>query len=517
MTSIKHKTDSERQEIWKESVMERHDLYNFETKIDYVIDRTQEKKNSSFLLETFFFIPESLQINEESYKRKQYFLDLNNRIRFKTPQMSIKGLLDKNNTLSPVNVILEKLQEIEYGSTERELEIRIEREIRLLACIIKVSLRDQFNYYLDNFQTLKKQYDIDKLLGVFLESIENLEEMIIDLRNKFLLAQVPIKLREAFRFADEYISLQIKTWVAQTLKIIEKQLDAINLGKLIEIIEREQEYRRSINSKLILDENSSNEEFTYHESIFKKYVQGVLYLEKRKKDPRSTFIEVLYSVAAGLAMFFSLFLGFFFLIGFEINSLPFIIGTVVIYMFKDRIKDNIRGISNRAIGLYFPDKRVDIMDEFYKKKLGEIREKVHYIEFIDLPQDILQIRRSGNESPLEEEGKPEVVLSYKQALLLFHNKIDQIHTRKKNISNIIRFNVREFLRYADDPIQNELLWNNIKRTVDIIPVSKVYHLNIVVKLTNSIGKEVKKVSVKKFRVILDQNGINRIEEPEISL
>ena len=150
MTSIKNRIDLEKKEIWKESLMERHDLYNFETKIDYVLDRTQKKDHSSFLLESFFFIPENLQINKDSYTRDQFFLDLNNRIRFKTPQMSIKGILDKNNKLSPVNVILEKLQEIEYGQKEQELEIRIEREIRLLACIIKVSLRDQHLHSLSN-------------------------------------------------------------------------------------------------------------------------------------------------------------------------------------------------------------------------------------------------------------------------------------------------------------------------------------------------------------------------------
>lgn len=502
---------------WNESSIERHDLYNFESKIDYSINKDPKTKKSSYLLEAFFFIPENLQINKESYSKEQFFLDLNNRIRFKTPQMSFKGIISNSNKLSPINVILGKLKDLEYGKNEPDTEIRIEREIRLLACIVKVTLRDQFNYLFDNYHHLEKQIDINALLDIFLSSIIKLEKKLDCLREKFLFTRIPQKLREAFQFADEYISLQIKTWIAEALRQLEERLDDQNRSKMIKIIDKEQEFRKSIKSRVVLKENSSNEAFSYNESMLKKYVQGVLYLEKKKKDPKSSSLEILYSVAAGLAMFLSLFFGLLFLSNFAQNSLPFITVAVVIYMLKDRIKDNIRGMSQKAVGVYFPFKRVDIIDEFYQKTIGESKEKVNFLKDKDIPHEILNIRTSSHQSALEKEGKPEVVLQYKQKITLLNDEIEKIHKRKKDLSNILRFNIKEFLRYADDPIQYELLWNGTKRKVEEIAVAKVYHLNIVLKMTSYEGKKLKDTNFKKFRVILDQNGIKRIEEPEASL
>ena len=194
---------------WKESSMERHDNYNFESKIDYILDRTPSEKESSYLLEVFLFIPESLQINKESYSKEQFFLDLNNRIRFKTPQMTIQGLLDENNKLSPIYVILKKLKEIEYGQVSHETHIRIEREIRLLACIVKVSLRDQFSFILTFSQKLKKQGNFTAVFSNYLDDIEKFESKMNFLRETFSISQIPYKLQEALQYADEYISLQI--------------------------------------------------------------------------------------------------------------------------------------------------------------------------------------------------------------------------------------------------------------------------------------------------------------------
>ncbi len=502
---------------WKESSMERHDLYNFESKIDYIFDRTPTEKESSYLLEVFFFIPESLQINKESYSKEQFFLDLNNRIRFKTPQMTIKGLLDEQNKLSPIYVILKKLKEIQYGEISHETNIRIEREIRLLACIVKVSLRDQFSFILTFQQKLKKQGNLAIVISNYLDDIEELEAKMNLLRDMFSISQIPYKLREALQYADEYISLQIKTWMAQAIKELEKQIDNNIRDRMIQIIEREQDFRRIINSLLILEENSENEAFTYYESILKKYVQGVLYLEKKKKDPKSRSLELLYSVAAGFAMFISLFLTVLLLNAYDVNSIPFIILAIVIYIFKDRIKEIFRGVSQKAVGLVFPDQRVDIEDKFYQVTIGESREKVSFMEWEDVPDEILGVRSSSDKSPLEAEGKPEVVLSYMQKITLLNEKIDEIHKRKKDLSNIIRFNIQDFLKYADDPIQHELLWNNNTTEVEDILISKVYHLNIVLKLSSYKGKEIKRLFFKKFRVILDQKGIKRIEEPDITL
>ncbi len=501
---------------WKKSSIERHDLYNFESKIDYTLEIT-EKKKTSYLLATYFFIPSSLQINRDSYSKEQFFSDINNRIRFKTPKMSIEGILDELNELSPMTTILKSMKVIEYGKFSSDIITKIQRELCLLADIIKVSLRDQFNYIQNNYNELKKPYHIPDLINNNIESIKKLQRKLELMGNRFLMAQIPIKLRESFQFAGEYISLQIEKWLTRLLKAFEDKVNQEIKISIIELIEKEQEHREHLKSALIILENNNNETFSYQEGIMKKYVQSVLYLEKKKKDPKSQSLEIFYSIAAGVAMFFSLFFGFLILSFLPKYSIPFIIATVVIYMLKDRIKDNIRGVSQKAVGSMFPDQRIDFVDGFNKEKIGKSKEIVNFKNKDKIPPEILRIRRSSNISSIEERGKPEEVILYEKKITLFNNKIKQFHTRRKNISDVIRFNVRGFLRYADDPIQFLSKWNSDKKKIENIPVSKVYHLNLILKLTSFKGKKVNKIYYKKFRVILDQQGIKRVLEPEFHL
>ena len=347
MTNSKTKNDKKISN-WKESLIERHDLYNFESKIDYTLEKT-EKKKTSYLLATYFFIPSALQVNKDSYSKEQFFSDINNRIRFKTPKMSIEGILDKRNELSPINTILKALKDIEYGKSNTDIITKIQRELCLLADIIKVSLRDQFKYIQNNYHNLKKQYNIPEMINSYLESVNKLQEKLELMGDKFLMSKIPIELREAFQFADDYISLQIEQWVTGSLNIFKDVFNQEIKNQMIAVIEKEQRHREKLKSPLIILENENNETFSYQEGIMKKYVQSVLYLEKKKKDPKSRSLEIFYSVAAGVAMFFSLFFGFLILSFFAMYSIPFIIAIVVIYMLKDRIKDNIRGVSQKAV------------------------------------------------------------------------------------------------------------------------------------------------------------------------
>ncbi|MFX1391106.1 MAG: hypothetical protein ACFE9Z_13660 [Promethearchaeota archaeon] len=515
MTIFKTKDDIKLKN-WKGSLLERHDLYNFESKIDYSLELT-EKKKTTYSLTTYFFIPSSLQINKNSYSKEQFYSDINNRIRFKTPKMSIEEILDTKNELSPMNTILNSMKEIEYKNSSGYIITKIQRELCLLADIIKVSLRDQFNYIQNNYNEIKKQFLISDLMKNYVVSIKKLKMKLNLMRKSFFLNQIPIKLREVFDFADEYISLQIEKWLTRFLNVFEDKVNQEIKTSMIKLIEREQEYRENLKSLLIIIENNNNETFSYQEGIMKKYVQSVLYLEKKKKDPKSQSLEILYSVAAGIAMFFSLFFGFLILSFFPTYSIPFIIATVVIYMLKDRIKDNIRGVSQKAVSSFFPDRRIDVVDGFNKEKIGKCKELVNFKKKEKIPLEVLRIRRSSNISSIEERGKPEEVIQYEKKITLFNKKIKQFHTRRKDISDVIRFNVRNFLRYADDPIQFIPKWNKDKKKIEDVPISKVYHLNLVLKLSSFKGKKVDKIQYKKFRVIIDQKGINRVLEPDFNL
>ncbi|MFX1236873.1 MAG: hypothetical protein ACFE8P_04035, partial [Promethearchaeota archaeon] len=421
----------------KSSSIKRHDLHNFESKIEYrySLENSHDKKRTSYLMDMYFFIPKSLQINRETYEKSLFYTDLNNKIRFKTPQMPIKGILDKKNILSPLNVITVSLEKVEFGDTRPIIVRTIIRELRLLSSIVKTTLKDEYDFIIAFKEKKSHIKEISDWIQSDIDMIQLFKNELRKIGKNLAKIQASKELKDAFKYSGEYISLQVEKWLIHIIVSLEMYLESKIKDLIISIIEDEQAYRASINSKLIVYEGASNEEFSYFEGITKKYVQGVLYLEKKKKDPKSSSLQLFYSVAAGFAMFISLFLGFLFLAHFEENSFPFIISAVIIYMFKDRVKDAIKGMSQKAAGFFFPDRRIDIIDGFYKEKIGESKEKIIFMENDKIPSEISIIRHSSAKDTIESEGKPEECILFRKKIELYKNKIDKLHTRRKDISD----------------------------------------------------------------------------------
>ena len=77
---------------------------------------------------------------------------------------------------------------------------------------------------------------------------------------------------------------------------------------------------------------------------------------------------------------------------------------------------------------------------------------------------------------------------------------------------IYRFNIHTFLQKADNPthdfVKIDLESHDFKRQ----ELPKVYHLNIILKNTFIDENLKEEIEFKKFRIILDKNGIKRVEK-----
>ncbi|MHA1340139.1 MAG: hypothetical protein ACTSRZ_10305 [Promethearchaeota archaeon] len=516
----KTKSSSESYREWSDYQMGRHDRYNFEAKLDYFIEKNLKKqKKTEYYLDTYFFIPSSLQIHRDRYTPEMFFSDINNRIRFKTPQMSISAILDPNNDLSPIYIIKNRIKILERGNFERNVIERIDYELRILACLMKVTLRDQFQFFFSQFKQYKQLKPFYLRINQYYDQIIKFQEEFNNCKLFFQKPQIPIELREAFQFIEEYISLQIELWVTRSLKIFKETIPLELKEKAIKIIIYEQKHRKHLNSRIIIKEGNEieNEGITYWERILKKFAQSVLYLKVEPKDPKSSALELLYSIAAGAAMFVSLFLGLMIANRFEQNSIPYILALIVVYMLKDRIKENIRALSNKALGIVFPHRKYNIIDEYKNIKIGTSRETMQFMKEEEVPEQIIKIRKASSKTKIEYLGKPEEIILYRKKITLYNDKIEKIHRRHGNLSEIIRFNVREMIRYADDPYQKELIFDPKKQEIIEQSLPKVYHLNIIFHLRVNPKITKKKVYYKKVRVILDQNGIKRVVEPRMAI
>jgi len=494
---------------WSQSSIERHDLYNFEAKLDYVVEKSFPK--NVYELTSYVFIPKALQINKSTYSKDQFFADRSNYVRFRTAKMSLPGLLNKENDLSPFKMIINNLDKIKNGNYGTSIIEKVSYELRVMGCIVKSNLRDQIEFFISNLSTFQQSPNDLKSFILYIDEIKNLQIQMQKLKLEFQIIQIPAELKETFSFVNEYISNQIEEYM--TFLLNKSDFNEETRQKLVSLIEYEQKHKKDENSKILFERDSDNKKVVYWKSILKKFVQGVLYLDLNQRDEKSKPLEFLYSVAAGLAMFFSVLIGFLIISQFQNQEWAYVVALVIVYMLKDRIKENTRTIFNSIIQKYYPDRSFEIFDKNNKMNIGSCKEIVDFIKFRDLPNEILQIREASHKTMIEREGKPETVIKYSKIIELKTLKISENHKRHSNINDIIRFNIKNFLQYADDPISNEVFWDSEENKVINIPCAKVYHLNIIfrMKLPNKL------IKYNKIRIVLDQKGIKDVLEPSFTL
>lgn len=500
-----------------DTLLERHDQYNFEAKLDYTLhkDCTKSKYNVSI----FFFIPRQLQINEKTYSRAKFYSDFTNYIRFRTPQMALSGIIHENNQLSPLYRIKKYSEELQNGNLSEEIIQKIIYEFRILGSIYQSTIRDQFQLFISEMtQTKDFTVIIPKILS-YLSEIEKFRQQFLHFGNEITASEVPLVVRDAFKMTEEYVSLQTQeTLTVQLKKFTEENAELRHIReKMIERIEFEIKHRRAINSYLIRDPNEDNESFTYWEGILKKFIQGVLYLNVQGRTEESKTLQVLYTLAAGIAMFLSLILGFWISSLFEQGSMYFILALVIAYMLKDRVKESIKNWSNKIVMHIFPDRRFEIIDSDGKNRIGFMRETMRFVQPDDVPPEIWQIRHGTDLATLEQEGKPEKVLRYTKEVKIFTKKIFEIHPRHGDIFDIMRFNIHNMIEYADDPEHTDHVWNLQSKQVENVKCAKVYHLNLVLKLHAIDDGGHEQILYKRVRVILDQRGIKRLQEPPVQI
>ncbi|UYP48684.1 hypothetical protein NEF87_004969 [Candidatus Lokiarchaeum ossiferum] len=496
--------------ILEDSSVEKHDLYNFEAKMDYQLQNIPVNR---YELGLYFFIPRSLQINPTNYSRETFYTDLNNYMRFKTPQIALSGLMNEKNERSPFTKINAHLENITNGSKNPHNYKKIVDELKVLGCVVNVCIRDQIQYFIENPESLHNEEEDYHHLMAFLDQIELLQEKMKKYAQEFILVQIPGNLQEAFRFSDIYISSQIEKHILTAIKKFQSQprFDETCKPLALRLVSNEKKHRELIDNSLEISKDSSNEKYSYWNGILKKFIQSILYLDIRPRDKKSKALSALYSFAAGIAMFFSILLGFLIVDHYEQKPYAYISALIIVYILKDKLKDSIRNASTRIIAKVFPDRRFEVHDGFTDNKIGTTKETVRFLEWGQIPAEIVNIREATNKTTLERTGKPEIILRYVKNVMLKTKSIQEYHSRHGDINDIIRFNIRHFLQYADDSVQNENIWDEDSQKIISVPCSKVYHINVIFKI-RSFTKSDKEGAVyyKKVRVILDQNGIKRI-------
>ncbi len=489
-------------------VIHQRDRMQFELKSEFIPLNTNHV--SIFSQELYIFIPNSLQINPLTYPKHQFYCDETHFIRYKTPRFTLKQLVDPANVLSPLNVIA-----FDFGAElSNEVMRHVEDELKLLGNIFRSALRERVLILMKQI----KKSSADEFCAECQElscEVQAFRVAFDQLENQCLARGSDTVLKTYFIYMDEFLSNAIDYYFSALLYRMRSlvgeeyaQADAI----LVEEILREKHDRTALTVEVedVQEDAVASEEIFYRNGLLNKFVFDALQLNTSRSSPDLALQNFIGSLAAGIAMLF--YFLFFIWQGqvFVLNSEPFIIATVVLYVLKDRLKEVLKSFSYRLAFRWFSDYTTKIRSPKGDVTLGKLKESFTFVEASKLPEEITKARNREYHAILEDFRRPENVIHYKQTIEM-QPRSSMTLGRRNGLNVILRFNISNFLRKADDPFHSYISLNKETNKCTMMRLPKVYHLNIIVKNHYMREDGTFYDELKKFRLIIDKDGIKRID------
>jgi len=488
-----------------------HDNFSVEFKIGFVPQNKNE--DNDFKINTWLFIPNSLDINPSNYGKDQFYRDVKSNIRLITPQFTLDNIVGK--TSIPFIKLVKHTREYIVNPSLKNFT-KFEYHIKMLGAICKSSARN-LTYKITSSHNAKNICKWSK------SYIDNAEDIITTYRS-YKINQI-FEDNEAYKplvYADEYLS---QTFEMYSFRIINKINDVLkhkdkyqkydteivqSLIKLkksfLDFLVKEKDYQSQHNFLFIKSANDkNNRNVVYRYSLLKKFIESDMYIKLHKKQDAFAIRQVLYGISAGMAMVFATVIAFSVKWKYGSVSLPLFIALVISYIFKDRIKEFMRVFFDIKITSKYYDDKAAI--NISKSKVGWVKEAVEFIKDKNTPKEVLKLRNRSSLLQYENEIFDEKIILYRKRVFLDGEKLSKHGAYKTTgINDIMRFHLNRFVQKTDNPVLN-LQFINKDNEIDLAKAQKIYYINIIMQFIYNNQFE-----YKRFRIVFVRTGIIDVQD-----
>ena len=483
----------------------QHGKRQLELDVTYPV--TSDVPCADYQLDLYIFSPAQLGLTESRYGVKRFLEDINAYTRFSPPLIPLAKLLDPQCEISPLTRIHRILADLQPGEVVNKDKILY--ELRMLANIY----HDDLHTVQDNFKdSIGRGGDANRLherLQSFLKEMDAFMGSVRALRDIFIEKQIPEELCNALLWADESISLRTEKEIYRLYAHFQERPDlAASASALKGRLGKEHAYRVSVKYPSTIKEEKriQNELFLYRENTLKKWAQSALYMSAAPSKTASRIAQLAAGFAAAVAMAFAVLTAILATNYYMIYSLPWVILIVVAYIFKDRIKEMLRGVLMARIPRWIADEHRWLIDRAVNQKVGFTRFRVRFLAPKDLAEPIVR-KRDLQANPLRTILPPENVIHFHNDMHLDCATLMKHHTRVESITGIMRLKLDSWLSNMDDP-QDTLQYYSGEQMREL-QADRVYHVTLVLKLYKV--SDPAEPALFKYRLILTRDGIIRIE------
>lgn len=482
-----------------------HDNFSIEFKEGFVVHprtttaKGHKAKERLFAVNTWLFIPNSLDINPETYGKEQFYRDVKSNVRMITPVFLLRHLAAPN--ALPLEHLRLAMMELAASAT-RQHTAEFEYRIKMCCAIVKSSLR---NETLHIAQT-KLPHDVVYLSDEYLSNLQCILQNFRALRQIINVPTVPEATRAFYAFGDEYLGHVAALYSFRLLQKIEQVAsDAPVHQALLAFISAEEAYKVSMGYPVVREgDDTGNRDVIFRHGILKKFVESDLYINLQKKKDGIAVEQLLYAIAAGIAMVFATIVSFSVQKTYGSLSIPLFFALILSYMLKDRIKELTRYFFAHKLGKKFFDNKATV--RIKDQDVGWMKEGVDFITDKKTPKEVLEIRNRSALVSAENQIFDEKIILYRKLVYINGEKLAANNLYDvSGIHDIIRLHVNRFTQKMDNP-QQGLSIITPQGTVKEIFGTKVYYLNIVMQVRFDDS-----ISYKRFRLSLTRDGIQEVE------
>lgn len=484
------------------SRIKKLDNTSIELKAKYRPKYNKRSNIQKYSVETYIFLPIELGINKRNFTKTDFYREYKNYLKIDPPKISLAEIADKSaNFIQVYDSIFQNIDLSKEASINR-----IDDNTKILMNIYKKSLKREIR------KVLQYPHPNEKI-RVTLRLIKNLDIFIDDFRKKIEsikdITDNTYIVVKTLNVADEYISNLKYKYFHEILMHLMKFEDEVYYEATLRTklsLESEIEYRRYHDFPLYSNQKKENAKLIIRWDNIKYFITNKLII-KAKIDNESKYIEeILYSIAAGIAMIFATGIAFYYNQKFGNFTLSFFVVLVLSYMFKDRIKEWFRSIFSSILKKQLLDHHFNLFDD-NNQKIGVSKDGFEFSPQRNLKRKIHNIRYS--ESILGEE-----LMSRNEKILKFTRKVNInmkrfIKTFKetdiRGINDIITFNFDPIIMRMQETKFPIYTMNNIDG-VKRINSEKSYSINII----QEISMDKKKI-YHHYKVFVSKSGIKKLK------
>jgi len=476
-----------------------HDKFSVEFKIAFLAQKRLDV--SDFEMNTWLFIPNSLDINPLTYEKNHFYRDIKSYLRLVTPVYLLRNLARPDSR--PFSLLRDVFQQL-ADHPDHTTAAAYESRLKLFAVVFKSALRDEVIHLQGNQIEADQAY----LCREYVKNTRSITTTFRELRRVINVSTVAPELLNYYRFADEFISNVVEQHTYKLLKAISARplpLFAPLREELEQLLREELAYKQAQGYLHVLHESPvKNRDFLFRAGLLKKYIEGELFLTARKKSNTFVAEQVLFSIAAGVAMIFATVVSFSFQKKYGNFTMPLFVALIVSYMLKDRIKDLMRYYFAHKLGGKYFDNKIQISRN--GEPIGWSKEGFDFITDNKVPREVMELRNRSALLCAENRNVDEKIILYRKRVQMHSKQLTKDNGYPfPGIHDIIRFNLSEFMRKMDNP-EVPLCSLNEQNEFCTTHGEKIYYLNFIMQF-----KYEEQLEYRRYRIVLNQLGIKKIE------